>query len=270
MLLFPHSDANSEDSRLELLADPELAKRLRKANPKFFTRSGHGSIARILALAGIVSLAAGYFIEPVVVRPPYRDREAMITTHVHRVPAVPLHIAVHHHAAPVTHVQTVVAPPRHTIVVQPELVPQLQPEKKVQRRGRPVAVAQAQPEAQARNEEQFWLKAQAEARARDRARVATRVAAAPAPAPVQAPVQAPVDTQVPTMQLPVPQPQPPVNAPTRVPGPFSGPWPLPGGGPCTPGRGPILVGGRGIAGALINAVLQNVIPVHHTRPFGRP
>jgi hypothetical protein len=268
MLLYPHSDA-SDDDRLALLADPLLAKKLRKANPTFFTRAGHSSIAKILALAGIVSLVSGYFIEPVVFAP-YRDRETMLTTHIRQVPPVPSHVTVRHHAPPAHAASVVTVPQRTTTVVRPEPVPQLQPEKQVKRRARAVALTQMQPKVQGQNEEQFWLKAQAQARARDRARAEDTVAVGPAVdrAPAEAPNKVPVDTHAPTMQIP--SPQGPVSGP-RIPDPSGGQWPtLPGGGPCTPGRGPILTGGHGLAGALINAVLQNAVPVHHTKPFGRP
>ncbi len=263
MLLYPRSDANSDDDRLDLLADPELAKRLRKANPKFFTRAGHGSIAKILALAGIVSLIAGYVIEPAVLAQ-HRANPPLLTTTVHHVAPAPPHVLKRYAAAPVIHVKPSIVVAHKAIAVETERVPQLQPKKLPVHRTRAIAVAQPQPQAQ--NEERFWLKAQAEARARDRARAARAAAAATAAA--SAPVQAPVDTQVTAPQPPAPQP--PVSGP-RVPGPFGGSWPtLPGGGPCTPGRGPILVGGHGLAGVLINAVLQSAIPVHHMRPFGRP
>jgi hypothetical protein len=269
MLLYPRSDFESDDERLAQLHDPQLAKRLRKANPKFFTHS-RTSIAKILALAGIVSLVSGYFMEPVVIAP-YRDREAMITTHVRHVAPAPLHVPAAHHAAPVPHAVPVVHVTQKAVIVQTEPLPQPQPKKQVQRRAR-VLVA-PQPDAQAQNEERFWLKAQAEARAKDRMRAKALAVTAAAEkaaedrAPAEAPAKAPVDSEA-TPRITVPQP--PVNAP-RVPSPVSEPWPtLPGGGPCTPGRGPILVGGHGLGGAIINAVLQNVIPVPHTRPFGRP
>ncbi len=90
MLLYPHSDdADSDDDRLEHLADPEFTRRLRRANPKFFTRSGHGSIARILAVAGIVSLLAGYAIAPVLLAQ-RRSDPPFLTTMVRDVaPASP-------------------------------------------------------------------------------------------------------------------------------------------------------------------------------------
>ena len=134
-------------------------------------------------------------------------------------------------------------------------------------------MAQPQPEVQAQNEERFWLKAQAEARAKDSMRAkalavtAAAEKAAEESAATQASGKAPANTEA-TPRIIVPQP--PVNAP-RVPGPIGQPWPtLPGGGPCTPGRGTILVGGHGLGGLIINSVLQSVIPIHHSRPFGRP
>ncbi len=274
MLLYPHSDANSDDDRLELLADPELSKRLRRANPKFFTRSGHGSIAKILALAGIVSLVAGYAIEPAVFAT-HRTNAPLITTSVQHVAPAPPHVLKHHAAAaPVVHQKPVIAAAPKVVVPVTEPVPQLQPKKLPPHRARAVAVAQ--PQVNAQNEEQFWLKAQAEARAKDRMRAkafavtAAAQSAAEDSARAQAPAKTPIDTGTPAKIV---VPQPPVNAP-RVPAPVSEPWPtLPGGGPCTPGRGPILVGGGlggAVGGMIINSVLRNVMPVRHARPFGRP
>lgn len=267
MILYPHSDQNSDDDRLALLADPDLAKRLRKANPKFFTRSGHHSIVKALALAGIVSLVAGYFLEPVVA-PPYRNHEQQtaVKTLVQRVAPVPTHVRAHHTTAAPVHVKPVIAAAPKAVTIQPEPAPQLQPQKQVHRRAHTVTITQAQPQSQAQNEERFWLKAQAEARAKDRMRAkALAVTAAAERAAEDTAVQAPPkpapDTVGSTTKIIVPQP--PVNAP-RVPPPVSEPWPnMPGGGPCTPGRGPILVGGHGLAGVLINAVLQSAIPIHH-------
>ncbi len=268
MLLYPRSDANSDDDRLELLADPELVKRLRKANPKFFTRSGHGSIAKILALAGIVSLVAGYVIEPAVFAQHRANAPVMTTSVRHVAPARP-HVLKPHVAVPVIHHQPAVATAPKVVVPVTEPAPQLQPQKQVQRKTRALAVAEPQPQRQAQNDEKFWLKAQAEARAKDQMRAKalaeTQAAeqAAEDKAPAQAPDKTPVDTG--TTKISVP----PVGAP-RGPSPVSEPWPtIPGGGPCTPGRGPILTGGHGLAGVLINAVLQSAIPVHHAIP-GRP
>ncbi|MBV8637274.1 MAG: hypothetical protein JO322_04260 [Candidatus Eremiobacteraeota bacterium] len=265
MLLYPHSDANSDDDRLELLADPELAKRLRKANPKFFTRAGHHSIVKLLALAGIVSLVAGYVIEPVVA-PPYRAPAAVVTTHVHQVPPIPVRLRVQHSVAPPVRAKPVVATAPKAAVIETEPVPQLQPKKRVQPHTRVVTVAD--PRVQQQNEEQFWLKAQAEARVRDRERAAKAVpvSAAPLTDQPQAPAKTTIDTGAPPK---ISMPGGPVSGP-RAPSPVNQPFPtIPGGGPCTPGRGPILVGGHGLTGVLINAVLQNAIPIHHAS-FGRP
>lgn len=266
MLLYPRSDANSDDDRLQLLADPDLARRLRKANPKFFTRNGHHSIVKMLALAGIVSLVAGYFIEPVVT-PPYRQPVAVVTTQVHHVAPIPVRLRAHHSAAPAAPAKPVIAvAPKAAPIAEPQ--PQLQPQKRVQHRTRTVAAAD--PQVQERNEQQFWLQAQAEARAKDRMRAKALAATAAAEnsaeeTAAQAPAKTPIDTGTPAKIV---LPQPPVNAP-RVPAPVSEPWPgMPGGGSCTPGRGPILVGGHGLGGMIINSVIQSVVP--HTRPFGRP
>lgn len=271
MLLYPRSDANSDDDRLELLADPELAKRLRQANPKFFTRSGHGSIAKLLALAGIVSLVAGYVIEPALFAQ-HRANPPVLTTTVHHVAPAPPHVLKRYSAAPVTHVKPEIAAMPKAAAPVTEPLPQLQPQKQVQRKARPLTVVQPQPQVDAQKEEQFWLKAQAEARAKDamRAKALAVTAAAERAAEDRAPAQAPDKTPVDSGVTKITMPQPPVNSP-RVPAPVSEPWPsLPGGGPCTPGRGPILVGGHGLTGMIINSVLQNVL-THRRPPIpGRP
>ena len=239
MLISPRPDSDSA-KRLAHLDDPELARRLRKDNPDLFstTRRSH---VKVLTLAAIVSILAGYFAQPYIFGP-HRAHAVPITRSYHITSS-----AAHHFPAPPmvapSRVRTQYVIPVRTkhIVVEPLPVRIAEPQKQTQRRAA-VAVAQENAQARARDEAKYWLQAQEQARAQDRAR-ATEAAAATAAAQ-------------PKVAQTVTAPQPPDTGQT-VPGPVGNTPPRVPTGGCRHGRW-ISIGGHGIAGGLLNFVLQNV------------